>query len=254
MPRFLTTLIVLLLLLAFVLPNPAGAGNVTGNAIQSVILFFKSAANELSNTLSRPGSSGVVGVYPNGGVASGDGTTYKAEDTSLLGLEPTPVRVSVATLASEAALSHSPPVRLRIPSIGVTSGFVDLGLEFDGTMQVPQAAHVVGWYRDGPTPGERGPAVATAHVDWRHEKGVFHDLGQLKPGNDVTVDRADGAAVVFQVTRVAEYRKAQFPTHEVYGGTDGPELRLITCGGRYDPYTHSYEDNIVVFARMVTVA
>ena len=157
------------------------------------------------------------------------------------------------SLASEAALSHSPPVRLHIPSIGVTSGFIGLGLESDGTMQVPQTADVVGWYRDAPTPGERGPAVATAHVDWKHEKGVFHDLGQLKPGSDVTVDRADGAAVVFQVSRVAEYSKASFPTDEVYGGTDGAELRLITCGGRYDPGTHNYEDNIVVFARMVAV-
>jgi Sortase domain len=264
MPRWLTTLFVLLLLFVFVVPDPVSAGNATGNAINSLVVFFKSAGDEVSDTLSVPGSStyGDGGssysssgseVYPRGGVPSGDGTTYDGDDTLLLGLESAPAPARVDTLATEGALAHSPPVQLSIPSIGVTSGFVGLGLESDGTMEVPQAAHVVGWYRDAPSPGERGPAVATAHVDWKHEKGVFHDLGQLKSGSDVTVDRADGAAVVFRVTRVAEYSKASFPTEEVYGGTDAAELRLITCGGRFDPASHNYEDNIVVFARMVAV-
>ena len=108
-------------------------------------------------------------------------------------------------------------MQLRIPSIGVTSGFVALGLESDGALEVPRAADVVGWYRGAPTPGERGPAVVTAHVDWRHERGVFHDLGRLTPGDDVTINRADGVGVTFRVSRVAEYPKTRFPTHEVYG-------------------------------------
>ena len=263
MPRWLTTLILLLLLFVFVIPNPVAAGNTIGNAIDSLVTFFKTAGSQVSGTLTVPGSSsysdgssGTTGsgaVYPSGGVASGDGTTYGGSAALLRGLRSAPVRVSDPALASEATLSHSPPVQLRIPSIGVTSGFVGLGLESDGALQVPEAAQVVGWYRDAPTPGERGPAVVTAHVDWRHEKGVFHDLGQLDPGDDVTVDRADGAAVVFQVTRVAEYLKTEFPTNEVYGGTDAAELRLITCGGRFDPVKHSYEENIVVFAKMVAV-
>ena len=141
-------------------------------------------------------------------------------------------------------------MQLRIPSIGVTSGFVALGLESDGALEVPQAADVVGWYQGAPTPGERGPAVVTAHVDWRHQTGVFHDLGRLKPGDDVTINRADGVGVTFRVSGVAEYPKTRFPTHEVYGSTDGAELRMITCGGRFDSNTHSYDHNIVVFARM----
>jgi len=36
---------------------------------------------------------------------------------------------------------------------------------------------------------------------------------------------------VFTVTRAAAYKKNSFPTHEVYGNTKGPELRLITCDG-----------------------
>jgi Sortase domain len=257
MPRWLTTLILLVLFFGFVLPNPAGAGAAVGNAMNSMLVFFKSAGNALTNS-SGAGTAGTGGVrvYPRGGVGSGDGTTDDGDGGGavLLDLGSTPVAAPVLARGSQVGLSHSPPVQLRIPSIGVTGGFVALGLESDGALEVPLAADVVGWYRDAPTPGERGPAVVTAHVDWRHQRGVFHDLGRLKPGDDVTIYRADGVAVTFRVSRVAEYRKTRFPTHEVYGSTDGAELRMITCGGRFDDRTHSYDHNIVVFARMAGVA
>ena len=42
----------------------------------------------------------------------------------------------------------------------------------------------------------------------------------------------------------------EFPTLAVYGRTDGPELRVITCGGDLDADGH-HLDNTVVFARLV---
>jgi len=251
MPRWLTTLITLALFFGFVLPNPAAAGQAVGNAVNSIVVFFKGIGSSFGYT-SGAGTTdtGTVDVYPTGGVSSGDGTTGDGDGALLLGLGSTPVAAPVPAQESQVGLSHSPPVQLRIPSIGVTSGFVALGLDSDGALEVPRAADVVGWYRGAPTPGERGPAVVTAHVDWRHQKGVFHDLGRLTPGDDVTINRADGVGATFRVSRVAEYPKTRFPTHEVYGPTDGAELRMITCGGRFDSNTHSYDHNIVVFARM----
>jgi LPXTG-site transpeptidase (sortase) family protein len=115
-------------------------------------------------------------------------------------------------------------------------------------MEVPADGRGVGWYGEAPTPGERGPAVLAAHVDWNHEKGAFYDLRTLETGDEVTVDRADGVRAVFRVGRVAQYPKDQFPTEEVYGDVDRPELRLITCGGDFDRNAHSYRDNVVVYA------
>ena len=90
-----------------------------------------------------------------------------------------------------------------------------------------------------------------AHVDWNYEKGVFYDLRELRPGDEVTVDRQDGVRAAFRVSRVAQYSKDKFPTDEVYGNVERPELRLITCGGDFDQDARSYRDNVVVYADLI---
>ena len=246
MPRWLTTLLLILIFLVFVVPDPARAGTATGNALNAMGEFLASTVSAAAGT--NPATGSVV-VYPSGGVPSGDGTIgTPPPDPGTPGPGPAPV------LETVDALSYSPPVGLRIPSIGVTTGFVAVGLDAAGALEVPEAADLVGWYTNAPTPGERGPAVATAHVDWKGQKGVFHELGRLKPGDDLTIDRADGLAATFRVTRVAAYPKTRFPTAEVYGASQAAELRLITCGGRLDTTTHSYDDNIVIFSQMIGVA
>jgi hypothetical protein len=47
---------------------------------------------------------------------------------------------------------------------------------------------------------------------------------------------------------VHTYLKARFPTRTVYGPVAGPQLRLITCGGTFDPAIGSYLSNVVVYA------
>jgi hypothetical protein len=88
-------------------------------------------------------------------------------------------------------------------------------------------------------------------VDSISGPSVFFRLGALRPGDRVAVERADGITVVFRVDRVARYPKSRFPTGLVYGNTSDPQLRLITCGGRFDPSRRSYVDNIVVYASQV---
>jgi sortase (surface protein transpeptidase) len=155
------------------------------------------------------------------------------------------------TTPPPAALGRSTPVRLRIPDIGVDSRLMDLGLRADGSLQVPPSGFPAGWYTGGPTPGELGPAVVAGHVDWKGP-GVFVNLHKLKPGELVVISRADGSQPTFRVSRVARYPKDQFPTALVYGDLDHAGLRLITCGGSFNSRTGHYEDNVVVFADLVT--
>ena len=150
-------------------------------------------------------------------------------------------------------LPESDPVAVSIPSIGVQSRLVDLGLEADGAMETPQDPADPGWFSRGPAPGALGPAVIAGHVTWNGAPAVFHRLGTMRRGDQVTVTRTDGKTAVFTVTRVARFSKSRFPTRAVYGPIDHAGLRLITCGGTYDAARHRYLDNVVVFARLEAV-
>jgi len=144
------------------------------------------------------------------------------------------------------------PVALTIPAIGVRTSLIRLGLTASGALEVPPTAAIAGWYTGSPQPGAIGPAVIAGHIDSRRGPGVFFGLSRLRPGDLVYVRRADQTLVVFRVTLVRTYPKDQFPTGNVYGSTPDPELRLITCGGTFDPQLRSYLNNVIVYASEIT--
>jgi hypothetical protein len=176
--------------------------------------------------------------------------------------EPSVVAIAPAEKAPPAAkgpvpmpmlvpMSESAPVGIEIPSLGVSSEVMALGLRPDGSMEVPSGAYPAGWYTGSPTPGELGPAIIAGHLNWNGEQGVFFELHKLTPGDDITVRRRDGSTALFGVDEVAHYPKNEFPTEAVYGNIDHAGLRLITCGGDFDSSAHSYLDNIVVYASLI---
>jgi sortase (surface protein transpeptidase) len=118
-------------------------------------------------------------------------------------------------------------------------------------MDVPFDVATVGWYRFGPGPGAAaGSAVLSGHVDDREQGyGAFHRLGDLAPGDPVTVELADGGAVGYRVETVTRFRKADLPVADVFARTGQPRLTLVTCGGSFDYDAHGYTENVVVVAR-----
>ncbi len=170
-------------------------------------------------------------------------------DTGTPAPAPAPSAAPVpVTTVSPAALPEARPVSLSVPAIDVrTDRLIDLGLTPTGEMEVPDDAVTAGWLTLGPTPGEVGPAVIAAHVDYEGVPGVFTRLDEMEPGDEVAVRRADGTVATFSAYRVERFAKSRFPTEDVYGDTDAPELRLITCG--FDTATRNYLANVVVFAR-----
>jgi hypothetical protein len=161
----------------------------------------------------------------------------------------------VDSVPPPAVAAPTAPVGLDVPAIGVHTGpLLDLGIDAAGALEVPPDAATAGWFTLAPTPGSPGPAVIAGHVDYEGVPGIFQRLGELEPGDEVTVARADGSTAVFSTYLVEHYAKVRFPTERVYGDTAGPELRLITCGGAFDTGTGHYRDNVVAYARLVRVA
>lgn len=49
MPRWLVALIVILIIVIFVLPNPTGTGAFLGNAVDSIVVFFRAIGNSVNS-------------------------------------------------------------------------------------------------------------------------------------------------------------------------------------------------------------
>ncbi|MEE1794564.1 class F sortase [Streptomyces sp. BE308] len=143
------------------------------------------------------------------------------------------------------------PASVSIPSVGVDSTVMRLGLNADGTVEVPPAEQgmTVGWYTGGAVPGQPGAAVLIGHNDTRFGRAVFHDLKKIREGADISVRDKAGKTVHFTVTGTETVDKKAFPTDKVYGSTDGSTLRLITCDGAFDADGHPV-DNLIVYAAL----
>jgi sortase (surface protein transpeptidase) len=166
------------------------------------------------------------------------------------GADPAPPAAAPTSSSGVPAVSAQAPVEVRIPALDARSSLVPLGVDADGTAEVPPIDQPLqaGWYRYGPAPGDVGPAVLLGHVDGGGRPGIFHRLAELTAGDLVEVTRPDLTTATFTVRRVDRVAKRDFPTDAVYGETATPQLRLITCGGVFDQATGDYEDNVIVYA------
>jgi sortase family protein len=166
--------------------------------------------------------------------------------------EPRPATSPGATEAQVTAPQVVEPAEITLPALDAHSTLVGLGLNDDGTVEVPPVTEPMqaGWFAGGPKPGEPGPAVILGHVNGGGHPGIFARLRELQPGDQVLVGSTDGSTKTFTVRKVDQTAKSRFPTDAVYGDTAGPELRLITCGGEFDTSAHSYRDNVIVYATL----
>ncbi len=167
---------------------------------------------------------------------------------------PAPTGPIVAVPQSAAPKPVAAPVSLTIPLIGVRTNLITLGLTSDrraagAALDRGRGRGLV--HRQPPAGGRRLVHHRRAHR-LGNDRGVFFRLDTLTRGDKIYVKRADGTLAEFRVTSVQTYLKDDFPTEDVYGPVPDAELRLITCGGAWDPATRHYLSNIVVYATEVS--
>ena len=157
-------------------------------------------------------------------------------------------------LPSGIFASSSLPVSLEIPSIDISVPFEkSVGLDKNGAVLPPKSYDKVAWYKNGPTPGEIGPAVVFGHVDTKKGPAVFYSLGQLSVGDEIKIKREDGSVVVFVVIGYERVMQKDFPTDKVYGNINYAGLRLVTCTGIYNKSTKRYSHNLIVYGKLVNI-
>jgi Sortase domain len=194
--------------------------------------------------------AGVAGVMLIVGGVAAVGVAFSAQQHAP---QPSLAAAGDTGPAGGASLARSVPVSVQIPAIGVDAKLLRLGVNSDGSMQVPSlvtSANDAAWYKYSATPGQIGASVIEGHVDSHRGPAVFYRLGALQPGDIIDVRLADGITAIFRVTGVREYPKSNFPAKIIYDAAGFAALRLITCGGAFDYATGHYLSSTVVFASL----
>lgn len=139
------------------------------------------------------------------------------------------------------------PVRLIIPSIGLSAPVASVGLNEKGEMDVPDGnTSDVGWYKYGTIPGNIGSAVIDAHV-----YAAFEDLRSLKVGQSVIIENANGERLEFTVDDSRVYKLGELTSGMLFGKRDTRRLNLITCAGEPTADGSSYTHRLVVYTKIV---
>ncbi|WP_354570602.1 sortase [Glaciihabitans sp. UYNi722] len=171
---------------------------------------------------------------------------------------PSPREGDAGGVQDPVSTATNPPApgvvvtHVDIPDIGVSSDLELLNLDGNGALLPPVGFAKAGWYQGGVLPGDVGPAIIAGHVDSAHGPAIFAHLGDVQPGSKITVTLSDGRALTFEVQKSEKSLKTQFPTSDVYGNVPTPQLRVITCGGPFDPRSGHYTENLVLFATLVS--
>lgn len=141
------------------------------------------------------------------------------------------------------------PRRLVIARLGVSMPVRATGLTSGGQMALPDRPEQIGWYRYGPRPGDAaGSVVLGGHVDSRaYGIGPLAVLGRLERGDRIVVQQVAGRQV-YRVRSVQLISKAALPVGALFDRSGPAALRILTCGGPYDPSRGGYRDNLVVTA------
>lgn len=156
---------------------------------------------------------------------------------------------------SSADLGPGRPVRapavatsVRVPSLGLDLAVRATGVTPEGQMSLPADPAVLGWYRFGAAPGRPGSTVMAGHVDTL-ERGIgpLAALAAARPGAAVVLTMPSGRRIDYVVDSIESFDRRALPD-EVFSRTGPPRLRLITCGGEFDPERGGYQQNVVVTA------
>ncbi|WP_449386101.1 class F sortase [Cellulomonas soli] len=206
--------------------------------------------------------SGATGPSGSSGASGSSGTAGATRDGSTAAPAPSPtspaawaeVPVRSSDLGSLAAASELPaPTRVQVPDVGVDMPVDAVGVQDDGSLQIPADADRAGWYRFGAAPDSpAGSTVLAAHVDSALTGiGPFARLREVGVGAAVQVTTSDGRTRAYRVVNIEQTAKDGAPVAQWFARDGQPRLVLITCGGAFRRDIGHYTDNVVVTAEPV---
>ena len=185
-----------------------------------------------------------VGSVPTGSVPTGSLPPARVAAAGA----PAP---AVAARPAAVRLAAAPaPRRLRLPRQRIDAAVQPVSVDAGGALGVPDDPQQLGWWTGSARPGAAsGSVVLDGHVDSAERGlGALFRLREAQLGEEISVENASGTTTRYTVVARRSYAKTALPAAEIFAQDTRPRLVLITCGGRFDPATRHYADNVVVYA------
>jgi LPXTG-site transpeptidase (sortase) family protein len=134
----------------------------------------------------------------------------------------------------------------------VDAPVVTKGVDAHNVMEPPDRPTEVAWYPFTAKPGAGTNAVFSGHLDYASVgPAVFWHLGELKPGDAISVRDAAGGQLTFAVSSINVYPLSSAPVQDIIGPTASSAVTLITCAGSFDRKSGLYDKRLVVRAEQV---
>ncbi|MCA9348329.1 class F sortase [Candidatus Saccharibacteria bacterium] len=177
----------------------------------------------------------------NAGVPSGN--TVLVESTDAPSEQPVPDTYNVPA---------DKPLSIQLPTIEAEGYIEQVGVDKDNRMVVPGNVHMGGWYTKGVLPGDDGLSIIDGHVHGVYAKGIFYNLGKLKADDVFTVTFGDKSIRKFKVKQVQTVTTKQADkTLFIRDKTITKQLNLITCTGKYNKDSKTYDSRVIIVAETV---
>ena len=145
------------------------------------------------------------------------------------------------------------PKKIVINKIGVDNFIQQVGVNDKKEVAAPTNIFLAGWYNKSVKPGKKGLSIIDGHLDGYTKPGIFNRLGELKAGDEYSVELGNGNIIkyrVFKIETVDTDRAAASLFSQNLKIKN--QLNLITCGGNYDKNKQLYDKRIIVSAEQVS--
>ncbi len=141
------------------------------------------------------------------------------------------------------------PRIFHIDDMGLSARVRRVGVGTETEIRLPSNIYDAGWYEGSVKPGEVGAVVLTGHASGPSKPGIFHDLAELKPGDEIRLETGDGKTYIYYVAKLQAFRDVDPLEPMLATAVPGvPGLNLVTETGAYDTKSNSYNKRLVVYA------
>lgn len=172
----------------------------------------------------------------------------KVAETSTLDETP----VTKEEIAAHKMTDDTPRV-LHVPKLDLEARVRRVGASLTGDPVSPESIYDVGWFEQNGKPGAAGAVLINGHSVGPTKNGIFANLRQLQPGDQVLLELGNGSLLTYSVVKVQEYQLNQLDMEAAKQSLDPTKkgLNLITTSNRYSSRSENSRRQLIVFTQQV---